>query len=137
MINIKNYKDACVAKSKDFVPTLKELKKILDVCNLEENFRIIFIAQTGMRISDTLELKVDDVLRELEFNKVPLAIYYTHKKDREAIKERITFLASDGVEILKQYLEWWKKSGENITPKSPLFISRTNRGLKPISIQRF
>lgn len=56
---------------------------------------------------------------------------------REAIKERIAFLASDGVEILKQCLEWRKKSGEDVTPESPLFVSRTNRGLKPISIQRF
>ncbi|MCD6371240.1 MAG: site-specific integrase [Candidatus Aenigmarchaeota archaeon] len=137
MINVKNYKNACISQKKDFVPTLEELRKMLDVCNLEEKFRIIFIAQTGMRISDALELKVGDVLRELELGKVPLAIYYTPKKDREAIKERITFLASDGVEILKQYLEWRKKSGEDVTPESPLFISRTNRGLKPISIQRF
>ena len=137
MINIKNYKNACISQKKDFVPTLEELRKMLDVCNLEEKFRIIFIAQTGMRISDALELKVGDVLRELELGKVPLPIYYTPKKDREAIKERITFLASDGVEILKQYLEWRKKSGEDVTPESPLFVSRTNRGLKPISIQRF
>ena len=52
---------------------------------------IKLIAQTGMCISDALELKVGDVLRELELGKVPLAIYYTPKKDREVIKERIAF----------------------------------------------
>jgi len=109
MINVKNYKNACISQRKDFVPTLEDLRKILDVCNLEEKFRIIFIAQTGMRISDALELKVGDVLRELELGKIPLAIYYTPKEDRETIKERVTFLASDGVEILKQYLEWRKR----------------------------
>lgn len=45
-------------------------------------------------------------------DKVPLAIQFVHKKDREMIDERITFLASDGVEILKQYLEWRKKYGD-------------------------
>lgn len=44
----------------------KELKEMLEVCNLEKKFRIIFLVQTGMRISDALELKVGDVLRELE-----------------------------------------------------------------------
>ena len=137
MINVKNYRNACISQKKDFVPTLEELKKMLDTCNLEEKFRILFVAQTGMRISDALELKVSDVSRELELGRVPLAIYYTPKKDREAIRERITFLASDGVELLKQYLEWRKRSGEKVTPESPLFVSRTNRGLKPITIQRF
>jgi len=75
-------------KAKISPPALDELKKMLDVCNLEEKFRIIFIAQTGMRISDALEPKVDDVLRELELNKVPLAIYYTPKKYREVIKRK-------------------------------------------------
>ena len=73
-----------------------------------------------MRISDTLDLKVGDVLRELELNSVPLVITYVPKKDRDAVGERITFLASDGVEILKQYLEWRKKNGEKITPKKPV-----------------
>ncbi len=27
VINVKNYKNACVTKKKDFVPTLEELKK--------------------------------------------------------------------------------------------------------------
>ncbi len=138
MINVKNYKDACVTKKKDFVPTLEELKKMLELCNLEEKFRIIFLAQTGMRISDALELKVGNVLRELELGKVPLAIYYVPKKDRDAIGEKITFLASDGVEILKQYLEWRKKNGENITPESPLFVGRSKKynGIKVTKLTR-
>jgi integrase len=125
MVNVKNYKNGQVSLKKDFVPTLEELKKILDVCNLEEKFRIIFLAQTGMRISDALSLKVGDVLRELELGRTPLAVYYLPEKDRETIGERITFLASDGVRVLKQYLEWRKKSGEEITPESPLFVGRT------------
>lgn len=68
---------------------------------LEEKFRIIFIAQTGIRVSDALELKVSDIQRELELGNVPLAIRFLPKKDRKTIKERITFLASDGIEMLK------------------------------------
>jgi len=137
MINVKNYSESQVAKRKDLVPILEEVKKMLDVSNLEEKFRIIFIAQTGMRISDALKLKVGDVQRELELGKIPLAITFVPKKDSELIGERITFLASDGVEILKRYLEWRKQNGEEITPESPLFVSRTNRGVKPITAHRF
>ena len=100
----------------------------MDVCSIEEKFRIIFLAQTGMRISDALAMKVGDVQRELDLGKIPLAITYLPEKDREVIGERITFLASDGVEILKAYLRWRKDLGEEIRGDSPLFVSRTKRG---------
>jgi integrase len=137
MINVKNYGESQVSKIKDLVPTLEELRRMLDVSNLEEKFRIIFIAQTGMRVSDDLKLKVGDIQWELELGRVPLAITFVPKKDSELIDERITFLASDGVELLKQYLEWRKQNGEEITPKSPLFVGRTKRGVKPIITHRF
>jgi integrase len=104
MISVKNYRNAQVRQKKDLVPTLEELRRILDVSNVEEKFRIIFLAQTGMRISDALALKIGDIQRELDLNHVPLAITYLPEKDREAVGERITFLASDGVETLKAYL---------------------------------
>lgn len=66
MINVKNYSEGQVSKRKDLVPILEEPKKMLDSVNLEEKFRIIFIAQTGMRVSDALELKVGDIQRELD-----------------------------------------------------------------------
>jgi len=137
MINVRNYSDSHVSKRKDLVPTLEEVKKMLDVVSLEEKFRIIFIAQTGMRVSDALELKVGDIQRELELGNVPLAIKFLPKKDRETIKERITFLASDGIEMLKQYLKWRAQNGEKITADSPLFVGRTKRGMKPITSLRF
>ena len=66
MINVKNYRNRQVTIKKDLVPTLEELKKMLDVCNLERKFRIIFLSQTGMRVSDMFDLKVGDIERELE-----------------------------------------------------------------------
>jgi integrase len=105
MINVKNFRNREVTTKKDLVPTLEELKRMLDVCNLEEKFRVIFLAQTGMRVSDVLDLKVGEIERELEQEKVPLAITYLPSKDRENIGERTTFLASNGVTLLKQYLE--------------------------------
>lgn len=109
------------------VPTLEEVKKILDTVDLEEKFRIIFIAQTDMRVSDAVELKVGDIRRELELGKVPLAIQFVPRKDREMIGERITFLASNSVEIMKQYLEWRKKKGEVITDDFSLFVGRSKK----------
>jgi integrase/recombinase XerD len=137
MVNVKNYRNAQVSTKKDLVPTLEELKRMLEVCNLEEKFRIVFLAQTGMRISDALKLKVGDIQRELEQGRIPLAITYLPEKEKETVGERITFLASDGVEILKRYLEWRRQIGEKLTQDSPLFASRTNRGVKPLSQQDF
>jgi integrase len=127
MINVKNYRNGQVTKKKDLVPTLEELRKMLDVSNLEEKFRIIFLAQTGMRVSDALKLKVSDIQRELDLGKVPLAITYLPTKDREDIRERTTFLGSDGIRILKQYLEWRKKNEEKIDSEGYLFISRSEK----------
>jgi len=137
MVNVKNYRNRQVSTKKDLVPTLDELKRMLDVCNLEEKFRIIFLAQTGMRISDALRLKVGDIQRELELGTVPLAITYLAEKEKETVGESITFLASDGVELLQRYLEWRKHIGEKTTSESPLLASRTKRGTKPLSQQKF
>ena len=127
MINIRNYKDKNITQQKDLVPTLEELKKMIDVMSLEEGFRIIFLAQTGMRVSDAISLKLGTIKRELDLGNIPLAIKFIPKKDRELIGERITFLGSDGVEMLKQYLNWREKQGENLTEDSPLFVGRTRK----------
>jgi len=127
IVNIRNYKDRSISHIKDLVPTLEELKKMLDAVNLEEKFRILFIAQTGMRVSDAIALKFGDIRRELELGNIPLAIRFSPQKDRELIGERVTFLGSDGVEILKQYLTWREKQGETLTDDSPLFVGRTKK----------
>ena len=137
MINVKNYRDAQVVTKKDLIPTLEELKKLLDVSNLEEKFRIIFVAQTGLRISDALSLKVGDMIRELDLGNVPLAVNYLPQKEKESVGMRVTFLASDGVAILKEYLDWRKRKGENLNAESPLFASRVNRGIGTLTEQKY
>ena len=127
MINIRNYRDRSVTQRKDLVPTLEELKKMIDVMSLEEGLRILFIAQTGMRVTDALNLKIGDIRRELDLENIPLAIRFIPKKDRDLIGERITFLARDGVEMMKRYLAWREKKGEMVTDDSPLFVSRTKK----------
>jgi integrase len=125
MVNVKNY--PAVTITKDLVPTLDELRLMIDAVNIEEKFRVIFMAQTGMRVSDALQLKIGDVQRGLDLGNSPLAITYTPIKDREMIGERITFLGSDGIEILKQYLKWREAQGEQLTENSPLFVGKCNQ----------
>jgi len=137
MLNVKNYRNREVATKKDLVPTLEEMKRMIDVCNLPEKIRILFVAQTGMRISDALKLKIGDIQRELDLGRVPLAVSYVPMKDRESIGERVTFLGSDGVEMLKRYLEWRLRKGEKLNSDSPLFVGRTRRGNKPLTQQKF
>ena len=136
MINIRNYENAHVSIHKDIVPTLGELRKMLEVCNIEDRFRIIFLAQTGIRIGDALSLKLGDIKRELHSGNGPLAILYLPRKDRQIIGERVTFLGSDGKRTLKTYLQWRKFLGEKLTSESPLFASRSRRGQKAVSQQK-
>jgi site-specific recombinase XerD len=140
MINLRNYKNASVTQNKDLVPTIEELKKMLDVVGLEEKIRILFIAQTGMRVSDAIELRISDIRRELDLEKVPLAIRFVPKKDRDVIGERVTFLGFDGIEMLKQYLRFREKRGEKLNDDSPLFLARSKKrgqGMVPITQQNF
>ncbi|MDG6218120.1 MAG: site-specific integrase [Candidatus Thermoplasmatota archaeon] len=136
MINIRNYWDKNVTKKQDLVPTLEELKKMIEVMNLEKGFRILFLAQTGMRVSDAINLNLGDIQRELDLEKIPLAIRFLPKKDREHIGERVTFLGSDGVMMLKRYLAWREKRGEVLSSESVLFSSR-NRKSGSISSRNF
>jgi len=113
---------------------------MMDVVDLEEKFRILFIAQTGMRVSDAVFLKIGDVRRELDLGNVPLAIRFLPQKDRELIGERVTFLGSDGVMVLKEYLRWREKKRELLTDESPLFVGRSKKPRKrhvPITQRNF
>lgn len=128
MVNVGNYANGLVTTRKDLVPTLEEVKQMIDVPDISVKFSIIFLAQTGMRPEDALKLRVGDVQRELDLGKCPLAITFLPEKDRNRnIGERITFLGKDGIDILKQYLDWRRRSGETITSDSPLFVGRSKK----------
>lgn len=128
MINVSNYPNRDVSIRKDLVPTLDEVKRMVEVSDIAGKFTIIFLAQTGMRPEDALKLRVGDIQRELDLGNCPLAISFLPEKDRNRnIGERITFLGKDGVDILKQYLNWRKRSGEVITPDIPLFVGRSKK----------
>lgn len=128
MINIGNYPDRDVTIRKDLVPTLEEVKRMIDVSDISVKFSIIFLAQTGMRPEDALKLTVGDVKREFDLRRCPLAISFLPEKDRNKnIGERITFLGKDGIDILKQYLDWRKRNSETLTEDSPLFVGRSKK----------
>ena len=71
-----------------------------------------------MRIPDALLLKIGNIQRELDLGNVPMSTEHLPEKEKETVGIRLTFLASDGVKILKDYLEGRKKQGENIIPQS-------------------
>jgi len=128
MINVGNYPDREVCKTKDLVPTLEEVKRMIDVSDISVKFSIIFLAQTGMRPDDALKLRVGDIQRELDLGRRPLAITFLPEKDRNRnIGERITFLGNDGIDVLKQYLDWRRRGEEVLTPDSPLFAGRSKK----------
>jgi len=139
MINIGNYANKEVKIRHDLIPTLEELRRMSDVSDIYTKFSIIFLAQTGMRPEDALKLNIGHIRRELNLGNTPIAICFLPEKDRNSgIGERITFLSSDGVEILKEYIECRKMKGEKITMDSPLFVSRTREynGKKIIGLSK-
>lgn len=71
MINVGNYPNAQVTMRKDLVPTLEEVKRMIDVSDINSKFSIIFLAQTGMRPEDALRLTIGDIQRELDLKRCP------------------------------------------------------------------
>ena len=135
LTGLKNYKNGMVRSHRSLIPTIEEIKDMLEIASVDEQIRVIFQAQTGMRIADVLELKVGDIRRELELGTVPMAIRYIPNKDRANIGPRITFLGTDGVKVLKDYLRWREERGEKITDDSYLITGRTNKG-GPVSYDK-
>ena len=86
-----------------------DYKAIVDAGDMKEKLRIVWLAQTGMRLGDVQNFKVKDLkefdLGKLDALKVPMAIdYLPEKTEGREIGWRFTFLGEYGVELLKAEL---------------------------------
>ena len=77
---------------------------ILDAGDYKEKLRVVWLAQTGMRLGDIQKLKVGDLaefyLDKLEAENVPMCInYLPEKTEGREIGQRYTFLGEYGIEI--------------------------------------
>lgn len=84
---------------------------------------ILFIKDTGLRVSDVRQLNYGDIAKQLENGTTPIQINIITQKTKLLAK---TFVGEEAIHALKEYLEARRKGSRNVEPEtitknSPLF----------------
>lgn len=112
--------------------TLPQIKQYVEAAEyLREKTYILFAFQSGLGISDILNLNYSDIQREYEAGTVPLAIQTYRQKTNFPIR---TFIGRDTVKYLSLYLS----SRPDIQPNEPIFtfIGDSEERATPVAIQK-
>ena len=127
---------------KDRAPTHEELTKVLDAADIREKAIIALLALGGFRVETLSKLKYRHVREDLENNRVPIHVHVEIEIVKGKYAEFDTFLGSEAVTYLKQYL-MQRKAGtrrippETLTDDSPLIrdaTSKTSKHIRPKQI---
>lgn len=130
--NIKIHgRNEVTAVANERTPTPDELKRILGMADFRAKAAVALVAfcgfrlevlgdylgKDGLRIQDLPEMTVKD--SAIEFKKVPTMIVVRPALSK-AGHQFFTFLAEEGCDYLKEYLEWRMRQGEKLTTKCPV-----------------
>jgi len=120
----------------DYIPSTNEVLMLLDRAQVNLKPCIALIAFAGMRPSDVVNLKFQNVMDEIEWDedeqkyvakKIPLKIILKQKKTGEFY---VTFLGAKGVRIFCSYLTYLrKKLGRPLKPEDKLFVYSSTESL--------
>lgn len=112
----------------DRAPTTEELKKILSYGDLKARALFMFLATSGMRIGETLQIQLNDI--DLKHDPGKINIRSTYVKGKK--KPRWTFISDECKDLLLAWLE----SREHINPDgSKVIESERDRYLR-IAVNR-
>lgn len=112
----------------DRAPTTEELKKILSYGDLKARALFMFLATSGMRIGETLQIQLNDI--DLKHDPGKINIRSTYVKGKK--KPRWTFISDECKDLLLAWLE----SREHINPDgSKVIESERDRYLR-IAVDR-
>jgi len=125
-VNVRTPEPA-VMREHTLIPTQEQIREMADLCGLRDRALIVFIAETGMRISEVLGLKQKHLGSEFKIGGDICAVNPPRKSGRKA-GPQVTFICSDAVDLLKKYLEARNREGEVITDESSLFVSTREDG---------
>jgi len=125
-VNVKA-PEPVVMREHTLIPTQEQIRKMADLCSLRDRALTVFIAETGMRISEVLGLKQKHLGSEFKTGGDVCAVNPPRKSGRKA-GPQVTFICSDAVDLLKKYLEARYREGEAITDESCLFVSTRETG---------
>jgi integrase len=120
--------------TQEYIPTKAEVYRMADSAgSLRDRAIILMLYSSGLRNSTLRALRVGDVRRELMAGReiIMIRVYPEMKEvDPNACKARIpyyTFLADEGVQALRFYLEERKQRFGDVLDEEPLFCTQYNQ----------
>jgi integrase len=114
-VKIGKYYGEHVKTIKDRGYTIKEIKLIIDHCDLKYKILVSLMASTGCRIGAIPLLKLSDI-KYLEQERLHQIYFYTNSKK----EEYYSFCTPECSKYINEYLEFRKRSGERLSNNSPL-----------------
>lgn len=119
--------------------TNEEIRKMIDVADLQGKVIISILATSGMRIGTLAKLKYKHVKEDLEAGRVPVCIHIKADETKGKYADYFTFINEEAVEYLKLYLERRRRGSESgkippeeINDESPLIRDSRSREVKPV-----
>jgi len=106
--------------------TKDDVRLLLDKTRLKVRAIILFLKDSGLRVSDLVKLKYKDIRKELENDSDFISLNLVTTKNSIVAQ---TFIGPETVNVLKKYMERRRKGtrripAEEITDESPLFRAR-------------
>jgi integrase len=114
-------KPKAVTKIKDRIPSVEELRTILNFTNIRDKALFMTILSSGLRVGTAMSLKIKDC-EPIE----DLAIIHVEGGEGRKLAEGFwywTFITPETRKVVDASLEWRKRRGEKLTPESPLFAA--------------
>ena len=120
------------------VPTQDELRRIILSASIRDRISVVLMAHSGLRpqvmgsymgddglrLRDLPELKVSG--SEVSFEKTPALVRVPASLSKAGF-QYLTFLSDEGCGYLEEYLESRIRSGEKLTPESPVITAKLPR----------
>jgi integrase len=100
---------------KDRAYTTEEIAKILQSCDLRLKAIVLLMASSGIRVGALPLMKLAHLLPVSDYDLYRITIYENAKE------EYYTFCTPEAKRAIDEYLAYRERSGERITPSSPLF----------------
>jgi integrase len=124
-----------------------EIRKMLTYADERARALILTLCQSGLRISDAVNLKYGDIREDFEANRTPCLMQVVTQKTNTPT---VTFLGQDAIDALHVYFNLRKRGtvryygpkarkgipAETITDESPLFRTRESSHVKRVSVKQ-
>jgi integrase len=102
----------------DRIPTLEEIREILDAADIRGKALTLLFLSSGVREGAIEYFQIQDYTEKKEDDKVVAGRLVVYRGEPEM---HVTFISAEAVQVLNKYIRFRKDHGEQVNRTSPLF----------------